>query len=918
MSEKSPTFPVSEDAATNDQVSQEASRQHNVQRMALFIALCTGLITGVYLVIYSQGQEWQILVATALTLASAGLNLLAWNLARRGRITLATYLLFASPVLVLPSAALVFAQAATAFALVSLALIVVLSALTLPRQRIIRNTALIALSALGVLLIAEHAKPFARLDISQHPTLRAFAPSTVALALLSVAWLTLYVYRSSETIRTRLLIAFVLLVMLPAASTNIISIIVSRSSSQQQTIAQLKSVSVLKQAEINVWLDSLQQTLVATLMGQDDYQSVVNLLSASADIEPDLGAHNELLQHLNTVLEKTEHLTELFVLNLQGQVILSTSAAQRDKDFVSESFFNQGRKEPFVQPPHYDATMGYTIIIARPILDPDGARAIGVIAGRTDWEKLNEIMSQQAELSETSETYLVSQDSTLLTPTRFGDIATGSLVHKDQGVAGALREQRDVSGLFDDYRGNPVIGSYRWLPRLGVALAAKQDRGTGLGGISQTLYLNLIVTVGLIGIAMIVSLRVTRGIATPLRELAQTTAQVAAGDLQQVARIGRQDEIADLARAFNDMTTQLRGLVGELEQRVGQRTAVLERRTAYLEAAAEVSRASASILDTGRLMRQVVELIRERFGLYYVGLFRVDETGEWAVLRAGSGRAGQAMMARGHRIRVGEGMIGWSIANAESRVASRAETDTVRLTIAELPDTRSEAALPLRSRGQVLGALSVQSTQPDAFGVGLLTVLQTMADQVGVALDNARLFAESQEAVDAQRRAYGEISREAWSEMLRARPARGFYKNPQGTTPITDARQWQDADTSDVDSKSTHIIQVTRPITVRDQVIGVVNARKPPDSGQWVEEEVELLETLLNRLEEALEGARLHEQTQSRARREQMARQITEQVRAAPDIEAIAQTAAEELVRALGGKRGFVRLRTGTAGDNDQ
>jgi HAMP domain-containing protein len=875
MSEKSPTFPVSEDAP-RDQVSEESLRERNVQRVALIIATFAGLITGVYLVIYSRDQEWQLLVATALTVASAGLNLLARDLARRERTTLATYLLFASPVLVLPAAALVFAQAAMAFALVSLALIFVISALTLPRQRIIWNTVLIALSAIGVLLIIEQTTPLPRLNISRHPTLRLFAPSTVALALLSTAWLTVYIYRRSETIRTRLLVAFVLLVVLPVASTNVISIIVSRSSSQQQTIAQLKSVSALKQDEINTWLDSLQQTLVATLMSKDDYLNVVTLLSASAaDAEPDQGAHNELLQHFDNVLEKTEHLTELFVMNPRGQVLLSTDAAQQGKNFVSEPFFNQGRKEPFVQPPQYDPTMGYTIIIARPILDSAGVRTIGIIASRTDWEKVNEIMSQRAELDETGETYLISQDYTLLTPVRLGDITPGSLIHVDQGVDSALRDRQDVSGLFDDYRGKPVVGSYRWLPRLGVALAAKQDQGTELGGISQTLYLNLLATAVLVGIAMVVSLQVTRGIATPLRELAQTTTQVAAGDLQQVAHIGRQDEIADLARAFNDMTAQLRGLVGELEQRVSQRTAVLERRSAYLEAAAEVSRASASILDTGRLMRQVVELIRERFGLYYVGLFRVDETGEWAVLRAGSGQAGQAMIARGHRIRVGEGMIGWSIANAESRVASRAEADTVRLTISELPDTRSEAALPLRSRGRVLGALSVQSVQPDAFGVGLLTVLQTMADQVAVALDNARLFAESQEAVDAQRRAYGEISREAWSELLRARPARGFYKNVQGTTPITDARQWQDADirepqSSDVrepllrqaqdaksddalglDSKSTQIIQVTRPITVRDRTIGVIRARKSPDAGQWVEEEVELLETLISRLEEA-------------------------------------------------------------------
>jgi GAF domain-containing protein/HAMP domain-containing protein len=609
-------------------------------------------------------------------------------------------------------------------------------------------------------------------------------------------------------------------------------------------------------------------------------------------------------------------LQELLILDRYGQVLLSTDAAQEGEDFASEDFFRQGRQEPFVQPPKYDATLGHTLMVARPIFDPRQSRAVGVLAGRVRWEALEEIVGEPAGLGETSEVYLVDVDQRLLTGMGLIDYTPGDVISTDRGVIAALQGNRNVSGAYEDYRGHPVLGTYRWLSQLRVVLAAKQDRSASLGTLSQTIYLNLGVTGALVMAAIVAALLVTRGIAVPLSNLAETAARVAAGDLEESVLIEGQGEIAGLAQAFNDTTTRLRGLVEELEQRVGRRTRILERRTAYLEAAAEVGRAAASILDTDRLMRQVVELIRERFGLYYVGLFRVDETGEWAVLRAGTGQAGQAMLARGHRIQVGEGMIGWSIANAESRVAERAETDEVRLTIPELPETRSEAALPMRSRGRVLGALTVQSDRPEAFGVGLLTVLQTMADQVAVALDNARLFAESQEAIDAQRRAYGEISREAWGELLRTQPTRGFYRNKQGLAPITDARQWQQVTSDNPDEEeSTHILQVTRPITVREQVIGVINARKPPEAGQWVEEEMDLLETLVNRLEEALEGARLHEQTQSRARREQMARQITEKVRAAPDIETIAQTAAEELVRALGGARGFVQLRTETLDD---
>jgi HAMP domain-containing protein len=225
--------------------------------------------------------------------------------------------------------------------------------------------------------------------------------------------------------------------------------------------------------------------------------------------------------------------------------------------------------------------------------------------------------------------------------------------------------------------------------------------GMALGGLQSWTYTMLGITAGagLLGVLIAIgaSLFITRSIATPLANLAHTATQIAEGELTQVARVEREDEIGTLAQAFNSMTSQLRDLIGSLEHRVYERTQELERRSSYLQASAVVSQAATSILETDELVRQVVELIQEQFGLYYVGLFLVDESSEWAVLRAGTGEAGRSMLARGHRIKVGEGMVGWSVVHAEPRVALEAEEDVVRLATAELPDTRSEATLPLRS-----------------------------------------------------------------------------------------------------------------------------------------------------------------------------------------------------------------------------
>jgi len=172
------------------------------------------------------------------------------------------------------------------------------------------------------------------------------------------------------------------------------------------------------------------------------------------------------------------------------------------------------------------------------------------------------------------------------------------------------------------------------------------------------------------------------------------------------------------------------------------------RRATQLETAAEVSRAASSILNLEELLPQTVNLIRRRFDLYYVGIFLVDETGRWAVLRAGTGGAGQQMLEAGHKLEVGgESMIGWCTAHGEARIALDVSREKVRFEAPLLPYTRSEMALPLVSRGRVIGAMTIQSTQVEAFSQEDITVLQTMADQLANVIENARLFSETEDAL---------------------------------------------------------------------------------------------------------------------------------------------------------------------------
>jgi PAS domain S-box-containing protein len=166
-----------------------------------------------------------------------------------------------------------------------------------------------------------------------------------------------------------------------------------------------------------------------------------------------------------------------------------------------------------------------------------------------------------------------------------------------------------------------------------------------------------------------------------------------------------------------------------------------EYRFELLQTAADVSRAASSMLDVNELINTLVNLIRDKFDYYYVGLFLIDEAKEWAVLRAGTGEAGRVQLEKRHQLKIGgESMIGWCIQNRQARIALDVGKEAVRFQNPDLPDTHSEMALPLLSRGEVIGALTVQSTQRGAFSKEDITVLQTMADHLANGLENARLF----------------------------------------------------------------------------------------------------------------------------------------------------------------------------------
>ncbi|TAK12477.1 MAG: GAF domain-containing protein [Anaerolineae bacterium] len=350
-----------------------------------------------------------------------------------------------------------------------------------------------------------------------------------------------------------------------------------------------------------------------------------------------------------------------------------------------------------------------------------------------------------------------------------------------------------------------------------------------------------------------------------------------------------------------------------LEARVVERTSALERRAQFVEAAADVGRAATSIYTLDDLLPQVTQFTSERFGFYHVGIFLVDDSGEFAVLRAANSDGGKRMIARGHRLKIGEeGLVGYVVARGEARIALDVGEDTAHFAAAELPETRSEMALPLYSGGRLFGALDIQSREAAAFTNEDIIVLRVLADQVSMAVNNALLFEQLQTSVDAERRAYGDVSRRAWRELLRPGQDIGFRFADNRVTAargawsplmLEAASRGQSLQGSE---EGRPVIAV--PVEVSGQPIGVLHLRKNAGDRPWADEEVDLIHRLAEQLSQAVNSARLYQETQRRAAQEQVTSEIASNLRQTLDIDAVLRTAVQELGETFSAREVVIRI----------
>ena len=359
-----------------------------------------------------------------------------------------------------------------------------------------------------------------------------------------------------------------------------------------------------------------------------------------------------------------------------------------------------------------------------------------------------------------------------------------------------------------------------------------------------------------------------------------------------------------------------------LEERVNQRTNELNnanshnlQRARQFETISQVVRAISSIQDLETLLPQITKVISEQFDVYHAGIFLLDDNREFAILRAANSEGGKKMLARKHKLAVGQtGIVGFVTVTGQPRIASDVGSDAVFFDNPDLPNTHSEIALPLRYAGQVIGALDVQSTKSNAFNQDDIEILITLADQVATAIKNTQVLEEARNSISKFQSSLDDKTYEAWKVMQPRELRFGFQLIGSTIKPLEAPLEGKHIQQAIAQNKSVLSVEkenvsssLAIPIRLRGRTVGVINLRTN-NNYKLTSDDTEIAEAVTERLALAIESATLLQSTQHRADIERVTTDISSKISSSTRFETILQTAAQELSKALGGSDVLVQI----------
>jgi GAF domain-containing protein/HAMP domain-containing protein len=721
-------------------------------------------------------------------------------------------------------------------------------------------------------------------------------------------------------------------------------IITVRNTIQTQQALTNGAETSLKSSAIQTAnsLDTFIQTTLDSISAEAQLADLLNFLTITQSARTGTVVRERTLAVLENLAKKdSANIISYALVDTNGNVLLDSSTGVQYNE-SKEAYFTlvKNSEKPIVTAVTYSDDKTTSITFAAKILNINTGRYVGSLRVKYKSSVLQDVILESVGPSADVSVLLLDQLNIRMADSQNPELILKSIVPLDLTdylVAVDTRRFLDIPREeqatnytdFDLMLGNAVNQPFfraditpdilgddtiavAFMQTQPWTVAYSRPTSIFLADAQKQTRANITLIIAMSIIILIIAVLVARSLTNPIIALVKITNLISQGDLKARAKITTSDEIGLLASAFNSMADQLQSTLVGLEQRVNERTADLQKSTQELETIAVVAREISIIRDIDTLLKVSVELIRERFGYYHVGIFLVDERGEFAILRAASSIAANKMLEQNYRLKVGqEGLVGKVTRTGQAHIALDVGTDATHFQNPFLPKTRSEIALPLRNRSITIGALDIQTDTQSAFSEQDIRVLQLLADQLSAAIENAQLAQQVNETLDELSNAYQLQTQNVWRSAINQYERPGYEYDgiqvrsvPQnlpesllqqlekGEPIITGANGDQD----NSHPKTTLMV----PLTVLHQVIGVIGLEQEDPGHVWTDEEISIAQAAANRAGITLENARLLKESQRRATKERAIFDATAHVGSALDIRNILHTAAEEIERILG------------------
>jgi GAF domain-containing protein/HAMP domain-containing protein len=912
-------------------------------RIAIVLVLAFLGIFVLYFYLAQTTKNWQLYLLSDVTAFIVLINVLAIRHSLKKRAEPAAFMMVAGIALILPVATSFLSGVGLVLGIGGLISIYMIATLTLvqPQSSIALFVGLVA--GVGVILL-DAFFPYQRLEIKL---------LTISIPIIVVAGVAIFVYYllqefSNYPFRTKLILFFILVavfsVVTVAAITNDLARTEITQQAGQSQITRAESLAFETGKELESQINNLQSIssqfgditayLNSLYSGTND--SITNQillrdkkwLSAPDDDSLIYGVlNNPTASKLKFFQQEFPSHVELFLTDKYGANIAATDRTsdyyQADEEWWKSSY-DLGHGKVYIGQPEYDeSSKTYSIIMAVPVFSNDKVSGIlrstlDVTAILNNLQQASTMQSEEVDLRVSGDKYL---DGTPINPNELADL--GSVL----GTYGTI-----------NYKGQPSLASQQRvfsstnstsseaINKLGWSVIVHQDVVDALQPVRQQTQTITLVAVAITILVGLLGFFASQRLAEPIITLTDITGKVAEGDLSIRAKISTQDEIGALANTFNRMTSQLQDTLGGLERRIAERTAdvelarlLSERRAQDLQAISELSRTISTEQRLEILLPLVTRLVSERFDFYHVGIFFVDATKQFAILQAANSEGGRRMLARGHRLEVGmTGIVGTVSQTGKPRIALDVGSDATFFDNPDLPETRSEMALPLNFRGETIGVIDVQSVKPGAFTEGDANTLSILADQIAIAIENARLFGQTQQARDEAEALYNQFQKTEWKSFIEQGTTIGYRQSAIGGKPLSEPVETDEIraaiekgqvvvfDGKNVKAQPTIAI----PVQLRGQTIGVLNIKAPTKSHKWNQDEISLAQAVSDRLALALDNARLLQESQRRASKEAKIGEVTAKIGASINMRNVLQTAVEELGRALPGSEVVIQFES--------